>query len=488
MSMTTGMDAARTGLWRTGVSLGAAGCGMVALLALSAAHPAGAGTLAEWAAALSLAVPAVTCAVLRRQHAGWFHPLSLPFAVVAVMCLGAPVWTDLTGRAAGLLCAPGCAGASSPLAAALSPRACTALVLVTAGYLTGAGISLAATHQSAPSRAVPDRARLRRAGSALMAVAAFAQIAGAVLDRGRAYGAGQLGYGWPSVLAPAASAAMLAGLIAATPVSPQGRVLRGREWAMLGCYLAAVAATGVRGTLIAPVVCLAWARSARGRPLRGRTVVLAAVVALAGAAVIAGYRADGSLSPGSPAAVAQGAAGDVSSPAWLTQKTVQALVSGPYEHGSTYLAAAEGQLPGPLSRATGAPQRTATTVFRNLIGFTDPDDGVSESYPSEAYLNFGLAGCLAAGLFLGALMGWVWRKHCKEPGRARDVLYPVLIAGLVYGFRSDALTQVKDVLYPMLVTWVVMARCRVRLPHRDGPVKLIPAAGAGVVTEGDRYL
>jgi hypothetical protein len=457
-----GIDAARRDFWRTGVSLAAAGCGAACLLALPAAHLADAGTLAEWAAAVALAVPVVTCVVLRRRHAGWFHPLSLPFAVVAVMCLGAPVWADLTGREAGLLCASECAGATSPLAAALSPRAAVALVLVTAGYLTGAGISLALTRAPWAPRVVPDSGRLYRAGAALMAGAALAQFAGSVLDRGRVYGAAQLGYGWPEVLAPAASAAMVAGLIAATTALAPERLLRRREWVMLGCYLAAVTATGVRGTLIAPLVWLAWARSAGGRPLRARAVVLAAVVALAGAAVIAGYRTTGALSPGSPAAVAQGAAGDVSSPAWLTQQTVAALASSPYRHGSTYLAAAEGQLPGPLSRAAGVPSRTATAVFRNLIGFTDPDEGFSESYPSEAYLNFGLAGCLAAGLLLGALTGWAWRKHRKEPGRARDVLYPVLIAGLVYGFRSDALTEVKDVLYPMLITWAVMQWARPR--------------------------
>ena len=88
----------------------------------------------------------------------------------------------------------------------------------------------------------------------------------------------------------------------------------------------------------------------------------------------------------------------------------------------------------------------------------------AESLPSEAYLNFGLAGCVGAGLFLGALMGWAWRKHQATAVRARDLLYSVLPAGLIGGFRSDALGQIKEVLYPMLIVWVLMGLYRLRSP------------------------
>jgi hypothetical protein len=53
-------------------------------------------------------------------------------------------------------------------------------------------------------------------------------------------------------------------------------------------------------------------------------------------------------------------------------------------------------------------------------------------------------------------MGWAWQRRGQLATRARDVLYPVLIAGLIYGFRSDALTQIKDVLYPMLLLMLIM--------------------------------
>jgi hypothetical protein len=58
-----------------------------------------AATIAAWAAALVLAV-ATLAAVTRK---GWFHPLSLPLATLAVMSLGAPLWVYFTHQAVGLL-------------------------------------------------------------------------------------------------------------------------------------------------------------------------------------------------------------------------------------------------------------------------------------------------------------------------------------------------------------------------------------------------
>jgi len=65
-------------------------------------------------------------------------------------------------------------------------------------------------------------------------------------------------------------------------------------------------------------------------------------------------------------------------------------------------------------------------------------------------------------VLLGAVVGWAWRRGRRVPASTRDVLYPVLLAGLAYGLRSDALTQVKDVLYPMLAVWLVTSWCQAR--------------------------
>jgi hypothetical protein len=420
-----------------------------------------AGSLAAWALAGALVVSLLTAAACRASRARWFHPLALPLAVIAVMSLGAPAWVLVTHRPAGLLFDPGYepAGASS-LAVAVSGTACAALVLVVAGYAAGTVISLLLVRDRQPGAARALHCDgLRRAGLALMAAAVASRALAAWMQRGSAYGAGQLTYSLPSLLSAAGATVFLAGLIAVTVAACRDAhpldvraVLRGREWAALACYLAVVAASGERGGLIAPLVIVAWSYSTRVRPIRARWLAAGLVAALALAAVISNYRAGVELSPGSPASVLQAAAGDVNSPAWLTQQTVTAVPwTEPWQHGSTYVAAAEAQVPGPLSRHLGATTRTASAVFRHMIGFWSPDQGYAESYPSEAYLNWGLPGCLGAGLFLGLLLGWAWRRHRDPASRVTDLLYPLLLAGLAYGFRSDALTQVKDVLYPALI-------------------------------------
>jgi hypothetical protein len=465
------MDArlAKTGL----ALLLVAGC-LIAVWAVSLAHPSSAGSVAVWGGAVAVAVAAVAATILKGRHAGWFHPLSLPLVAVAVMSLGAPLWVYATHEPAGLLFDPGHAPANAPpLAAALSVTACEALALTVAGYLAGAAAALAVTREPAPVKGGPVLLRcgaLRRAGFTLMACGALTVAALTIAGRGSAYGADQTSYGTGAAAAAAAPESLFAGLILVTiAAAHSGKparardLLRGREWTVLAVYAMATAVGGGRAGLIAPAVYLAWAVSTQVRVIPARWVLTALAAALAAAAAIAGWRASDGLSLGSPAAVAQGAADDVFSPAWLTQQTVALVPSQqPYLHGSTYAAALEGQLPGPLARVTGADSRTASARFRDLIDFTNPDQGFAESYTSEAYLNFGLPGCATAGVLLGAVAGWAWRRCRSVPASARDVLYPVLLAGLVYGLRSDALTQVKDVLYPMLAVWLVTGWCQDR--------------------------
>jgi hypothetical protein len=415
------------------------------------------------------------------------------------MCLAAPLWVQFTRQPAGLLYSPGYEPLGEPLAAALSPRACAALVLIVAGYVAGcAGALATASPDPLPDVTPALRHRgIRGAGFGLLAFASASSALTAFDGRGAAYGAGQFQYGLGSLLGAAATTAALAGIAVATIADPEAGsparlrdLLRGREWAALAVFTVAVVASGQRGGLIAPGVYLAWAYSTRVRRIPWRYALAALLVVLYAGAAIASNRAGGGLWPGSPAAVAASAVGGVSSPAWLTEETVEHVPSpAPYLHGSTYLAAAEGQLPGPVSRRLGAPTRTASAVFRDIIGFTNPDQGFAESYPSEAYLNFGLPGCLAAGLFLGAVMGWAWRRRREPPAMARDMLYPVLLAGLAYGFRSDALTQGKDVLYPMLIVWAVTAWNRLPAcppPHPRAEAPPVPRSARGPAQERRR--
>jgi hypothetical protein len=439
-------------------------------------HTTSADTLATWVAALVLVVTALVAFARKGRHAGWFHPLSLPFATLAVMSLGAVLWVHFTHEAIGLLYDAGNQPAvTSTLAVGVSIVACEALALVVLGYIVGVGAAFVLSKQAKPAAAdgrwpMFRYGDMRRGGFLLLATGAVAQVAVAVIERGTTYGANQLQYGLASVLAPGAATALLVGLILVTltgshTVKPRylRKLLRDREWVALSLYMLAVVVTGERGLLINPFVYLAWVYSTQVRVIAIKWIVAGVVLALIGGSAISHYRSEGGLSPGSPSTIIGNAVGDVSSPAWLTQQTVIHVPSTTgYTHGSTYLAAVEAQLPGPLARAVGAPTRTASAVFRNIIGFSNPNQGFAESLPSEAYLNFGLPGCAGVGLFLGALMGWAWRKHRATAVRARDLLYPVLLAGLIGGFRSDALTQIKEVLYPMLIVWFLMGLYRLR--------------------------
>lgn len=483
-----------------GTSLAVVVAGVTCTWALSGPLLVSAGALAAWVAALVLVVAVLVLLAHRGRHSAWFHPLSIPFATIAIMSLGAPLWVFFTHQAVGLLYDAGYEPRdASPLAAAVSVTACEALALVVIGYLIGISMALALSKsaESASESKAGSTFRyreMRNAGFILMALGAVSQMAVAILTSGVPYGVNQFQYGLPSILSPGAATALLAGLILVTLTGAHvdkptrlRNLLRAREWTVLFVYLMAIAFTGQRLGLISPIVFLSWTYSNQVRVIALRGVVATLLAALIAGAAISNYRANDGLSPGSPSEIVQSALGDVSSSAWLTQQTaIRVPYIAHYMHGSTYLAAVEGQLPGPLGRAIGAPTRTASAVFRNIIGFSDPNQGFAESYPSEAYLNFGLIGCLGAGIFLGGLMGWAWRKSSQLATRPREVLYPILLAGLIGGFRSDALTQIKEVLYPILVISILMGWYRLTYWPGDRPLRRMEVVGSRDVMRADR--
>lgn len=470
------------GQGQIGISLVCIAIGFVCIWSLSDAQVNPAGRLAIWAVALS-SVVIVLVSVSRGRDYAWLHPLSLPFGMLAAMSLGAPLWVYITHSPVGLIYDTGHETAStSALAVAVSLTACEALTLVLAGYLAGSCLALTLT--ASPQRSVlsqrPSTFRygdMRRTGLLLMIAAAVSQIAIAALTRGTAYGVNQFQYGWPSILDPAAATLLLAGLALTTIAPSQTKrpkrlpeLLSRSEWLTLFIYVSSVVLRGGRGELIAPAVYLAWIYNTQVHFIRFRWIGIGILLTIIAGSAISNWRDTNSLWPGTPSVVVQNALSAVNSSAWITQETILHVPSSQgYLHGSTYLAAVEGQIPGPLSRAAGVPARTASTRFREIIGFSNPNQGFAESYPSEAYLNFGLIGCLGAGVLFGALMGWSWRKCRTTAIRPLDLLYPILLAGLISGFRSDALTQIKDVLYPMLVLSIVMRSYRQPLTTNDDP-------------------
>ncbi len=72
-----------------GISLVVAMTGAVYIGVLNNLHTNSVGTISAWVAALALVVAALVALAHKGRHAGWFHPLSLPFATLAIMSLGA---------------------------------------------------------------------------------------------------------------------------------------------------------------------------------------------------------------------------------------------------------------------------------------------------------------------------------------------------------------------------------------------------------------
>ena len=323
------------------------------------------GTLATWVSVLALVIVALVAFAYKETSAAWLHPLSLPFGTVAFMSLGAPLWVQVSHGSAGLLYDFGYqSGNASTLAIIVSVTTCKALTLVLAGYVAGVGAALLLTKKTwlvvaEQQRPIFRRHDMRGAGLVLMTIGAGSQSVTAALTRGTAYGSNQIQYGLPSVLSPIAASSLMAGLIlvniATSPTLKLVRLkdlLRGREWIALVVYFLATALSGGRGQLIAPIIYLAWAYSTQVRVIHLRWILAGLLLALIVGTMISNYRQHQGLGPTSPVAVMQNAMNDVSSSAWLTQQTIIHVPSMTgYMHGSTYLAAVEGQLPGPISRA-----------------------------------------------------------------------------------------------------------------------------------------
>jgi hypothetical protein len=136
--------------------------------------------------------------------------------------------------------------------------------------------------------------------------------------------------------------------------------------------------------------------------------------------------------------------------------------SEPLRLGSTYVAALQRQLPGPIAlEILGPPTDTASFELRQMLGFYDPDAGFGFSLPAEGFLNFGLVGVVGACVVTGLLLGGSYaRRPAGLPDRALHVLYPLIVASLPLSLRADAVQQIKTVLYPMVFAAVVFALAR----------------------------
>ena len=223
------------------------------------------------------------------------------------------------------------------------------------------------------------------------------------------------------------------------------------DYALFAIFVVATFLAGRRGELVAPAIFALWVYHTRIRPIRVATAVLMVLAVALVFQGVSGARVGFSFYGGAGVALNR-TASSLGTPIFITSKLIERVPSRvPFARGETYLAALERQLPSPVSIALfGPPTNTGAFKFREILNYGDPNSGFGFSLPSEAYLNFGLGGALLIGGLVGLLFGYAYRRQGPDPTSAVHYLYPVLLATLPLGLRSDALTEIKMVAYPMI--------------------------------------
>ena len=219
---------------------------------------------------------------------------------------------------------------------------------------------------------------------------------------------------------------------------------------------------GSRAELLAPIVIILWGYGQRGTLRILHTSLLVVVVLLLFNYV--GSNRALQAEPNGFNAITR-ALLDTSSPYTITARVWEIVPKrADFYMGVTYLDSIKMLLPGPVSRNVFYESaETGSFAFRDLINFHDPNQGFGFSLPSEAYMNFGIAGVVAVSLLVGSLFG-LFYKRSRVPvrGRASDYFYAILLSSLPYGLRSDALGQLKMTLYPLLILSLVLLLTRRR--------------------------
>ena len=386
----------------------------------------------------------------------WFHPLLYPLIYIEVV-LFAPtlyvlikhenlsVWVSMSNITSRLLEALGLTGVGIGLGMAIT------LILTDGKKQSNKHNSVTAT----------DFYFIRRCGRWLLFLAVVLQVESWRRLAGTAYGASQTTYGTTSTLATIGPGLLFVSiiLIVVGNVKLRNRWILGVQDILLFAVEAVLTLSrGGRADILAPLLFILWAHHTYVKRLSVSILVVLTVFVLALFTTVGYVREPaGTARP----SVIQSSLVDIASPTFITANVVSDVPEGhSYYMGTTYVAAVERQLPGFIAnRLLGSPATatmpTGSYAYRDLIGFTNPNQGYGFAFPAESYINFGMTGVFVAAAGLGWLLAWSYRRCRSDPNRALDLLYPVLIANLPDAFRTDALGDLKMILYPMIILAVV---------------------------------
>lgn len=396
-------------------------------------------------AAMSLLSPIL---VIRGRRDDWFRPEVLPYLYTVLVLVCPLLFVTLLGSL-GLLDA-------SELQPTTIVAAGAFVAFLIAGILIGRIAAPGPSPRTDDSREAihVDWRFVRNTGVTVLVANVILRLPhlGAGFTN---YGFGQTAYDGGANLTSVLNGSIFIGIALVTVANAQlrARTLRPPDVLVVGALAATVLAAGSRSPLIAPIVFLAFAQHTWVRPLRGIVAggLLVAIVVLF--QFVGQARGQHVPQQGTEISVtAAGALRPLSSPLWITNELVMHMPGrlSPVG-GATYLASARRLLPGFINaRILGAPRDTAAYRYRELIGFRNPNSGFGFSMLSEAYLNFGLIGCAIVPFLFGVLISKAWRWQRSVPTHSLHLLYPVLIASLPYGFRSDSLTHLKLIIYPVI--------------------------------------
>jgi hypothetical protein len=454
------VDRWNAGLLAAGLTLG----GAVSLLALW--HPTDMNLLAL-AAALAIVAATITASRLYRMH-GWvdlFHPLLFPSIYAGITFL-LPTWL--------LLVQPESVG--FPTHSPIATSAAILMAAAAASFALGCATTWIARPPSGPSNRGVSPRRLRIMAWALLAiplVAAFRDLSNKVVfTRGLHQTTMGLWDHTNALAAMAAPAAVLL-LLAAQQLAGHKRLLQPMDWLGVAALLTAFGMNGGRTAALAVllVILYQWSR----RRQRGSLALLGIIAIAVLAYVVVTYRGtavgDGKVSFFHATIL------DINPALFTTGATAAAIPSTtPYLDGGTYLAGLLRQIPGPLATSLlGLPDDTGTFVFRRIIGYDNPNMGFAFSVPAEGYMNFGIAGLIAACSALGLVLAWSYRRS-GDYSRPIHLLYPLLIGTLPCVLRSDFLGALKGVLYPILMISLAYLVARPRSARQEIFLKRILTA------------
>lgn len=397
----------------------------------------------------------------RRPWESVLDPRVGPLAYIVYALLVPPIYMTVTGN-----------GIGSISSESLTPITTVIMCTTTLSYIFGATVfarfSSRGSREQAWARTAGEprvqslmssNARtVLQLGRALLILAFLAKVY-EVRSNGTVfsgtYGANQLDFGANSSIAVLGESMVGVGALLVmfgntrTGLSP----LRKIDFALLASVLlVSVVLLGSRGEALAPIILYVWFRARMGR--RVRRVALVTGVALMSVALLVVWQTRSASAAGGYSLIQQ-LLWQTSSPQLLTWNVTNLVPeTNDFYFGSTYLNALKFFAPGPITRAIfGQPEGTGALAYRELIGFTDPNQGFGFALPTEAYLNFGLFGVAVAGFGLGALLQ-VTFNWAIDPERAEGVssfVYPLLVSYLPYGLRTDALGQLKSIIYPLLL-------------------------------------